>query len=58
MFLILFHVVINVGMNIGLLPVTGIPLPFVSAGGSSLIVSLMALGIVQNIAIQSKALRF
>ncbi len=52
------HVVINIGMNIGLLPVTGIPLPFVSAGGSSLIVSLMALGVVQNIAVQSKALRF
>ncbi len=52
------HVTINIGMNIGLLPVTGIPLPFVSAGGSSLIVSLMALGVVQNIAVQSKALRF
>jgi len=58
LFFFFCHVVINIGMNIGLLPVTGIPLPFVSAGGSSLIVSLTALGVVQNIAVQSKALRF
>ena len=57
-FMFFAHIAINVGMNIGLLPVTGIPLPFVSAGGSSLIVALISLGIVQNIAMQSKALRF
>lgn len=57
-FMFFAHVVINVGMNIGVLPVTGIPLPFVSAGGSSLIVALISLGVVQNIAMQSKALRF
>lgn len=37
---------INVGMNIGLLPITGIPLPFLSYGGSSLVASFLALGIV------------
>jgi rod shape determining protein RodA len=58
LFFFFFQILINVGMNLGLLPVTGIPLPFVSAGGSSLIVSLLALGVAQNIAIQSKALRF
>lgn len=57
-FLFFIHVFINVGMNIGLLPVTGIPLPMISAGGSSLIVSLIALGIAQNVSMQSKALRF
>lgn len=57
-FLLLCHVVINVGMNLGLMPVTGIPLPFVSAGGSSLVVTLWSLGIVQNVVMQSKALRF
>ncbi len=57
-FLFFGHVLINIGMNLGLLPVTGIPLPFLSAGGSSLIVAFIALGIVQNIAMQSKALRF
>lgn len=57
-FFFFFHVLINVGMNIGLLPVTGIPLPFASAGGSSLVVSLIALGLVQSVARQSKILRF
>lgn len=57
-FLFFAHAVINISMNIGLLPVTGIPLPFISAGGSSLIVALIALGIAQNISMQSKALRF
>lgn len=42
------QVVINIGMNVGLMPVTGIPLPFVSAGGSSLIAMLLGLGIVLN----------
>lgn len=40
--------IINVGMNLGLTPVTGIPLPMVSAGGSSLVTTLMALGLVQS----------
>jgi rod shape determining protein RodA len=57
-FFFFFHMLINVGMNIGLLPVTGIPLPFVSAGGSSLVVSFLVLGLVQNVARQSKILRF
>lgn len=50
--------VINIGMNIGVLPVTGIPLPMISYGGSSLLVSGAVLGLVQNIAAQSKQLRF
>ncbi len=58
LFLFFFHLLINIGMNLGLLPVTGIPLPFLSAGGSSLIVALASLGIAQNICQQSKALRF
>ena len=39
---------VNIGMNIGLLPVTGIPLPFISVGGSSLMASLFSLGIVYS----------
>jgi cell division protein FtsW len=42
--------VINIGAVIGVLPVTGIPLPFVSYGGSSLVISLAAMGILMNIA--------
>jgi len=45
---------INVGMNLGLLPVTGISLPFLSSGGSNLLVNFVALGIVQNIIAQTK----
>lgn len=42
---------INVGMNMGLMPVTGVPLPLISYGGSSLWVTLIALGLVQSVAI-------
>lgn len=55
--LILFHLVENVGMNLGLLPVTGIPLLLVSAGGSHLVTTLMALGIVESIAIRSQRIK-
>jgi rod shape determining protein RodA len=58
LFLFLVQVIINMGMNMGILPVTGIPLPFLTYGGSSLIVSFIALGIVQNVARQSRILRF
>lgn len=44
-----FHVVINIGVVIGLFPITGLPLPFLSYGGSSLISFMLAIGIVQNI---------
>ncbi len=48
------HLFINVGMNMGLVPVTGIPLPFVSAGGSSLIASLIGVGLVQSVALRRR----
>ncbi|HYK89787.1 MAG TPA: rod shape-determining protein RodA [Acidobacteriota bacterium] len=47
--LFLFHIVINVGMVVGLLPIAGIPLPFVSAGGSSLISYFAAMSLCMNI---------
>ena len=47
--LLLIHVFINIGMNIGRLPVTGIPLPLVSYGGSSVFMTLIILGLVQSI---------
>jgi rod shape determining protein RodA len=54
--MILFQVVVNVGMVIGLLPVTGIPLPFITRGGASLISLAIGLGILQSINIrQAKA---
>jgi len=56
--LILFQALVNIGMNIGLMPVTGIPLPFVSYGGTSLLISAMILGIVQSIYLRRKSLKF
>jgi rod shape determining protein RodA len=47
--LILFHMLVNVGMVVGRMPVTGIPLPLMSAGGSSTWSSFMALGLVNNV---------
>ncbi|HEX9664602.1 MAG TPA: rod shape-determining protein RodA [Patescibacteria group bacterium] len=55
MILFFSHILINVGMNLGIAPVTGISLPFLSYGGSFLITSLLMIGIVQNIIISSKA---
>ncbi len=47
--LLTFHVLVNVGMVVGLMPVTGIPLPFMSAGGSSIWSNFLALGLVNNV---------
>jgi rod shape determining protein RodA len=47
--MMIFHVVVNIGMTIGLMPVTGIPLPLISYGGSSLLVTLAATGMLLGI---------
>lgn len=52
------QVFIHVGMNIGLMPVTGIPLPFISYGGSSLMSILLGLGLVQSVALRSTSVMF
>ncbi len=48
----LFHIVENIGMNLSLMPITGIPLPFLSAAGSNLLVNFLACGIILNISMQ------
>ncbi len=53
-----FHFFENIGMNLGLLPVTGVPLPFVSQGGSAVITYYMALGIAHSVAIRRKKVIF
>lgn len=52
--LVFTHMFVNIGMNIGLLPIVGLPLPFISYGGSSTLSLFMAVGIMQNIIIKSK----
>jgi len=52
--LLFSHVFINIGMNIRIMPVTGVPLPLLSYGGSSVISSLVAMGLLQNVYIHRK----
>jgi len=47
--MIVVEVLVNVGMTLGLMPITGLTLPFVSYGGSSLLVNMMAVGLLNNI---------
>lgn len=54
MIMIFIQVAVNIGMNIGLLPVTGIPLPLLSYGGSSLVSVLLSLGLVMGIFVRKK----
>jgi len=54
----LFHVFENIGMSIGLMPITGIPLPFLSYGGSSMVTNLMAVGIILSVNIRGRKIVF
>jgi len=53
-----FQAFVNIGMNLGIMPVTGIPLPFVSSGGSSLLTSFISLGILGSIYLRHRKLSF
>jgi rod shape determining protein RodA len=52
--MLLFQILINIGMVIGIMPVTGIPLPFITYGGSSLISLLFGMGILQSVRMRSR----
>lgn len=56
--IIALHTIVNVGMNIQLLPVTGLPLPFISAGGSSLLTFMFGIGLVESVVARHRALNF
>ena len=56
--MLLFQVVVNIGMVIGLLPVTGIPLPLITYGGSSTVSILFGMGIVQSVRMHTRTERF
>ena len=50
--MLIFHTVVNMGMSVNVMPITGLPLPFVSYGGSNLVVSFIAFGLLQNVHIR------
>jgi rod shape determining protein RodA len=52
--MLMFQVFVNVGMSLAIMPITGIPLPLMSYGGSSVLVTFMALGVLQSIYIQAR----
>ena len=54
----LFQIFENIAMTMGLMPVTGITLPFLSGGGTSVIASMISVGMILNVGINSKAIRF
>jgi len=57
-FLLLTQIAVNIGMNLGLLPVTGITLPFLSYGGSSIVIMFWLVGLVESLAIHATPVRF
>jgi rod shape determining protein RodA len=56
--MLVFHITINIGMTVGIMPVTGIPLPFISYGGTAILTDFAAIGILLNIHVQRDKLVF
>jgi rod shape determining protein RodA len=52
------HLLVNVGMNMSIMPITGIPLPFISYGGSFTLTTLAAIGLLQSIALRRRRIVF
>ena len=52
--MIMFQVFVNVGMTIGIMPITGVPLPLMSYGGSSVLVTFISIGLLQSIYVQAR----
>jgi rod shape determining protein RodA len=52
--MLMFQVFVNVGMTVGIMPITGVPLPLMSYGGSSVVVTFIALGLLQSIHVQAR----
>jgi rod shape determining protein RodA len=53
--MLMFQVFVNVGMTIGIMPITGVTLPLMSYGGSSVVTTLLAVGLLQSIYVQARA---
>jgi rod shape determining protein RodA len=53
-----FHILVNVGMTSGIMPITGIPLPFISAGGSAMLSNMIAVGLILSVNLRRRRLMF
>ncbi|MEG1500464.1 MAG: FtsW/RodA/SpoVE family cell cycle protein, partial [Clostridiales bacterium] len=58
MTMIFFQIFVNVGMTIGVMPITGLPLPFLSYGGSGMLVNMMSMGIVLSVVLHRRVVIF
>ena len=56
--MIFFQTVVSIGMNLALLPVTGLTLPFVSSGGTSLLFTMVGIGLVQSVIARRRRINF
>ena len=56
--MLLFQIFVNVGMTVGIMPITGVPAPLLSYGGSSLLVTFLAIGLLQSISAQAREVAF
>ena len=56
--MLFFHLAVNVAMNLNMMPVTGLPLPFISYGGSTLLSTLLGIGLVESVAVHRNPLQF
>jgi rod shape determining protein RodA len=56
--MLVFHITVNIGMTVGIMPITGIPLPFISYGGTAILTDFGAIGILLNIHVQRDKLVF
>ncbi len=56
--MLFFHMLVNVAMNLNMMPVTGLPLPFISYGGSTLLSTLLGIGLVESVAVHRNPLQF
>jgi len=56
--LLFFQTAVNIGVNLNVIPVTGLTLPFISSGGSSAVSMLLGIGIVESVLVRQKTLEF
>jgi rod shape determining protein RodA len=54
--MLIFHTLVNIGMSVNIMPITGLPLPFVSYGGSNLLASFIAFGLIQNVHVRRESI--